>query len=58
MANLFNIVTQDWLIHHNSSAQATSPRGLVIDADEDISVLTRTYSKLAKMIVDMIPIDL
>ena len=28
---------------------------LVINADEDISVLTHTYSNLAKMIVDMIP---
>ena len=45
---------QDWLIHRNSSAQVTSPRVLVINADEDISVLTRTYSKLAQMIVDMV----
>jgi len=45
---------EDWLIHRNSSAQVTSPRVLVINADEDISVLTRTYSKLARMIVNMV----
>ena len=67
---------QDWLLHHNSSAQVSAPQVtlldieplnlntsqsamlmqvLVINADEDISVLTHTYSNLAKMIVDMIP---
>merc|ERR1719383_752152 len=44
---------EDWLIHRNSSAQVTSPRVLVINADKDISVLTRTYSKLAQMIVNL-----
>ena len=48
------MMMQDWLIHRNSSAQVTSPRVLVINADEDISVLTRTYSKLAQLIVNLV----
>ena len=46
---------QDWLIHRNSSMVVPPPQVLVINADQDISVLTKTYSKLAKMIWKLIP---
>lgn len=47
---------EDWLIYSNSSAaHGPTPQVLVINADQDISVLTRTYSKLAKMIWKLIP---
>ena len=50
---------EDWLIYKNSSATATPPpQVLVINADQDLSVLTRTYSKLAKMIWKLIPKEL
>ena len=46
---------QDWLINRNSTTVGPPPQVLVINADQDISVLTRTYSKLAKMIWKLIP---
>jgi len=46
---------EDWLIYRNSSTVVPPPQVLVINADQDISVLTKTYSKLAKMIWKLIP---
>ena len=46
---------QDWLINKNSSTVVPPPQVLVINADQDISLLTKTYSKLAKMIWKLIP---
>ena len=46
---------EDWLIHRNSTASIPAPQVIVINADLDISVLTKTYRKLAKMIWKLIP---
>lgn len=46
---------EDWLIHRNSTASVPAPQVLVINADQDISILTKTYRKLAKMIWKLIP---
>ena len=46
---------EDWLINKNATIVAAPPQVLVINADQDISVLTKTYSKLAKMIWKLIP---
>ena len=50
---------EDWLIYRNSTPTVgPPPQVLVINADQDISVLTKTYSKLAKMIWKLIPKEL
>ena len=46
---------EDWLITRNTTIVVPPPQVLVINADQDISVLTKTYSKLAKMIWKLIP---
>ena len=46
---------EDWLINKNSTMVRPPPQVLVINADQDISLLTKTYSKLAKMIWKLIP---
>ena len=46
---------EDWLINKNSTMVVRPPQVLVINADQDISLLTKTYSKLAKMIWKLIP---
>merc|ERR1712168_1476731 len=50
----------DWLIHQNSSMSSkhSLPQVIVIDADQDISILSRTYRTLAKMVWKMIPKEL
>merc|ERR1719158_1776909 len=42
----------DWLIHKNStlSSKYSLPQVIVIDANQDISILARTYSILAKLV--------
>jgi len=48
---------EDWLIHKNSSmlTKNTLPQVIIIDADQDISTLAKTYSNLAKMVWRFIP---
>jgi len=55
-----HMLHDDWLIHQNSSLSSkhSLPQVIVIDADQDISILSRTYSKLAKMVWKMIPKEL
>ena len=51
---------EDWLVHGNTTAPGPPHQAqlLVIDADQDISVLSKTYSKLAKAIWKAVPKEL
>eukprot|EP00092_Neocalanus_flemingeri_P070022 GFUD01085897.1.p1 GENE.GFUD01085897.1~~GFUD01085897.1.p1 ORF type:complete len:274 (-),score=102.23 GFUD01085897.1:573-1394(-) len=51
---------EDWLIHKNSSIGTKNilSQVIIIDANQDISILAGTYSNLAKMIWRMIPKEL
>merc|ERR1719154_123630 len=46
---------EDWLIKRNSSAGVATPQVLIINADQDLSVLSKTYESLAHMVWKMIP---
>jgi len=49
---------EDWLIHRNSSSKVTAPKVLVINADTDISILSKTYEELANRIWKILPQEL
>ena len=51
---------EDWLVHGNTTAPGPPHQAqlIVIDADQDISVLSKTYSKLAKAIWKTVPKEL